>query len=253
MFEQAMLQHAHDGRRAWSAMAGLTCQCTLVGAALLAPLLAPQALPHAQVLVGLFSPQVAPPPPLPAARPASPQPPAAQRAFQVRFGQLFTPARVPARAAVIDEPPLAALEGAGPGVPGGLPGGRADGLPGGILTLLPAAPPAPAVKPAAPPRPAAREPLRLRVGGLVQQGRLVHEVQPVYPPLARAARVSGDVELTAIIGTDGAVRQLQVAKGHPLLAQAALDAVRQWRYRPATLNGDPVEVITNITVMFRLQ
>jgi protein TonB len=235
-------------------MLGLTCQCALVGAALVAPLVAPQALPKAQVLVGLFSPRVSPPPPLRAAHPAPPQASLAQRVFQYRLGQLFTPSRIPSRAAIIDEPPMTAVDApGGPAVPGGVLGTGLSGVPGGIFSALPVAPPAPAPAPAPPAKAAPKDPIRVRIGGLVQQGRLVHEVTPLYPPLARAARNSGQVELMAIIGTDGTVRQLQVLKGHPLLTQAALDAVRQWRYRPATLNGDPVEVLTNITVMFRLQ
>jgi protein TonB len=74
----------------------------------------------------------------------------------------------------------------------------------------------------------------------------------VYPPLARQTRISGTVRLHAIIGKDGSVQQLEVLSGHPLLVQAALDAVRQWRYRPTLLNGEPVEVDTTIDVIFSL-
>ena len=81
---------------------------------------------------------------------------------------------------------------------------------------------------------------------------LVNRVQPVYPPLARQTRISGTVRLHAIIGKDGSVQQLEVIQGHPLLVQAALDAVRQWRYRPTLLNGEPVEVDTTIDVIFSL-
>jgi protein TonB len=74
----------------------------------------------------------------------------------------------------------------------------------------------------------------------------------MYPPLARQTRISGTVRLHAIIGKNGAVQQLEVISGHPLLVQAALDAVRQWRYRPTLLNGEPVEVDTTIDVIFSL-
>jgi protein TonB len=74
----------------------------------------------------------------------------------------------------------------------------------------------------------------------------------VYPPLARQTRISGTVRLHAIISKGGAVQQLEVISGHPLLVQSALDAVRQWRYRPTTLNGEPVEVDTTIDVIFSL-
>jgi protein TonB len=86
----------------------------------------------------------------------------------------------------------------------------------------------------------------------VQAARLVNKVTPLYPPLARQTRISGTVRLHAIIGKNGAVEQLQVVSGHPLLVQSALDAVRQWRYQPTLLNGDPVEVDTEIDVVFSL-
>jgi protein TonB len=86
----------------------------------------------------------------------------------------------------------------------------------------------------------------------VTAAMLVNRVQPVYPPLARQTRISGTVRLHAIIGKDGSVQQLEVLSGHPLLVQAALDAVRQWRYRPTLLNGEPVEVDTTIDVIFSL-
>jgi periplasmic protein TonB len=85
------------------------------------------------------------------------------------------------------------------------------------------------------------------------EARLVRRVQPEYPPLARAAHVSGTVQLRAIIARDGTVRELQVMSGNPLLLQAARAAVLQWRYRPTLLNGEPVEVETYITANFVLE
>lgn len=99
-----------------------------------------------------------------------------------------------------------------------------------------------------PPRPPAPEwPRRISV---LSEAQLVRKVEPVYPHIAVAAGISGTVKLHALIGTDGAVEDLNVVSGHPLLAQAALDAVRQWRYRPYVLNGHPIEVETFITVVF---
>jgi len=115
-----------------------------------------------------------------------------------------------------------------------------------------APPTRPAEPPIAPPvKPAAAAPPR-RIGGQVDLARIVRRVDPVYPDLARQARISGTVELTGVIGVDGHIRELQVVKGHPLLARAALEAVRQWIYEPTLLNGEPVEVIAPITVTFRL-
>jgi protein TonB len=127
------------------------------------------------------------------------------------------------------------------GVPGGVAGGSAGGVLGGVIGGAGIAPPPPKVTPK-----------RVTVGGNVQAARLVNRVQPLYPPLARQTRISGTVKLHAIIGKNGAVEQLQVVSGHPLLVQSALDAVRQWRYQPTLLNGDPVEVDTEIDVIFSL-
>ena len=86
----------------------------------------------------------------------------------------------------------------------------------------------------------------------MQAAKLVNQVTPVYPPLARQARISGIVRLEAVIGRDGRIKSLHVAAGHPLLVQAALEAVRQWVYQPTLLNGEPVEVLTQIEVNFKL-
>ena len=84
------------------------------------------------------------------------------------------------------------------------------------------------------------------------EGNLVHQVQPVYPLLARQARIQGSVVLRAVIDRDGNIKNLQVLSGHPMLVEAAMDAVRQWRYRPYVLNEQPIEVETQITVNFTL-
>jgi TonB family protein len=93
---------------------------------------------------------------------------------------------------------------------------------------------------------------RIRVGGNVQAARIVNKVQPVYPEAARQARIDGVVRLHTIIAKDGSISQLEVISGHPLLVQAALDAVRQWVYQPTLLEGRPVEVDTVIDVIFQL-
>jgi protein TonB len=86
----------------------------------------------------------------------------------------------------------------------------------------------------------------------VSQGLLIHQVKPTYPPLARQARIQGTVVLQAVIGKDGSIQNLKVVSGHPMLAPAALEAVKQWRYKPYFLNGEPVEVDTTINVNFTL-
>ncbi|MGD0199407.1 MAG: energy transducer TonB [Bryobacteraceae bacterium] len=130
------------------------------------------------------------------------------------------------------------------GVPGGAPGGVIGGIIGGVPTEPPPPPP--------PRRETRREVQRIRVGGNVQQARLIRRVDPVYPPLARQARIQGVVRFTAVIGADGTVRNLQLVSGHPLLVPAAQEAVRTWQYQPTLLNGEPVEVVTQIDVQFLL-
>jgi protein TonB len=101
-------------------------------------------------------------------------------------------------------------------------------------------------------RDAGSNPQTIRVGGNVQQANLISKVNPVYPPLAKQARIQGVVHLTTTIGADGAVQNLEVISGHPLLVQAAMEAVKQWLYKPTLLNGSPVAVITQVDVNFTL-
>ncbi len=121
----------------------------------------------------------------------------------------------------------------GPGAGPWIPGGGNNGL-----TVL--------ERPSSPPR-------VVRLSSAVMAASLLYRVQPKYPAAARFAHISGPVRLHAIIGTDGAVQQIGVIGGSGILAQAAINAVRQWRYRPTLLNGQPVEVDTEITVNFSLE
>ena len=102
---------------------------------------------------------------------------------------------------------------------------------------------------APPPPPAPTHPLRISHWS---EGNLIYRVQPIYPPLARQARIQGPVELRAIISKAGTIENLVVLRGHPMLVPAAIGAVRQWRYRPYLLNNEPIEVETEITVNFVL-
>jgi protein TonB len=94
--------------------------------------------------------------------------------------------------------------------------------------------------------------MRVRVGGNVQSANLIKKVTPLYPPLAKQARISGTVRFTALIGADGTIEALQLVSGHPLLVPSAQEAVRQWQYKPTLLNGSAVEVITQIDVNYTL-
>jgi protein TonB len=95
-------------------------------------------------------------------------------------------------------------------------------------------------------------PQRVRISGGVTKGLLIHREEPVYPTLARAARVQGEVVLSAVISPTGQIENLQLVSGHPMLVPAAMAAVKTWRYKPYLLNGQPVEVETSITVIFTL-
>jgi protein TonB len=122
------------------------------------------------------------------------------------------------------------------------------GGPGPALFVKPINIAPPVIKPDLPVTPSAP----IHVSGGVQMAKLVKQVIPVYPPLARNARIYGVVHLVGIIGKDGTIRNLQLIDGHPLLARAALDAVSQWIYKQTLLSGEPVEVICPIDVDFKL-
>ena len=93
---------------------------------------------------------------------------------------------------------------------------------------------------------------RIRVASRVVEANLIRDVAPQYPPEAGRARIEGTVVLLAVIGTDGSVKDVRVEDGLPILAQAAIDAVKQWRYKPYLVDGEPVEVDSRITINFTL-
>jgi protein TonB len=150
----------------------------------------------------------------------------------------------------VDEPPVVGVSGVVGGIPGGVAGGVVGGVGGGVAgSILGGVPPPPPPPP--PPRPVKREPMR--VGGNVQESKLIKKIEPVYPELAKRARVSGTVILTVTVDEEGNVADLKVLKGHPLLDDSAVAAVRQWKYSPTLLNGEPVPVIATVTVIFNLR
>lgn len=218
----------------------LLAQSLLVAMMASLPLLYTEALPRGWA-VSLVAP--GPPPPAPAPVRAEAEHRAQPRASDMVGQKLREPRAIPKHVAKIDEgePPVPASPSEGPGVPGGTGDPAAGNVLNAIVSLLP---------PPVAPKPSASGPLRVSQG--VAQGFLVHEVKPAYPPLARQARIQGTVMLQAVIGRDGRIENLQVISGHPMLSPAAIEAVRQWRYRPYTLNGEPVEVETAITVNFVL-
>ena len=247
MFEQSLMDTAiGKTRTSWAVLASFTLQMLLVGVAILIPLMNYAGLPATELMTFLVAPPPPPPPPPP---PVTVQPKIAPREFDT--GKLVQPVEIPEEVAIFDEedvPRPVSIAGVVGGVPGGSVGGALGGVIGGIISSTPmvAPPPPPPVKKKPPP------PKRIRVGGSVQRANLVRQVRPVYPPLARQARIQGTVKLTAIIAKDGTIQKLEVLSGHPLLIPSALSAVKQWRYRPTLLNGQPVEVVTQVDVNFTL-
>lgn len=244
MFEDSLIESAGTRggkRRGATTLFSFILQGLLIGVLILIPLIYTEALPKQQLMTFL----VAPPPP-----PPPPPPPAAQPVVKVQKiisemdqGELRTPTKIPEKVKMIKEeetPPAAAIGGVVGGVPGGVPGGQMGGVIGGIISSTPVAVPKVAT------------PQRVRVSQGVSQGLLIHQVKPTYPPLARQARIQGAVVLQALIAKDGTIQNLHVVSGHPMLAPAAVEAVKQWRYKPYFLNGEPVEVETQITVNFTL-
>jgi len=254
MFETAAIPYGSAGKRLWTACLGMTGQTALVGLAILIPMLHPSVLPRPQALMTWLEAPLPPPPP-----PAQDGPVvgrAKPRPTQIVNAGLTLPTRIPARVVMIEDPPAEITgSGSGPGVPGGMgiaaPGTMLDRLIASVAAVPVARPVERVIETAPAPAPVPAAPIRIRVS-VVEPGLLVHRVEPVYPDLARRARISGEVKLEGVIGTDGRIRELKVLVGNPLLTRAALDAVSQWLYRPTTLNGDPVEVIAPITVTFRL-
>jgi protein TonB len=226
-------------------------QVLLVTLIIVVPLLSTSQLP-AVLLTGILRAPAVPPPPPPkccdAPATAVKTPPR-----QFSEGTLLEPRKIPDKAQlIVDEaPPVIAAGGGVIGSVGG-PNGVPDGVIGAIASEASRfAPPAPAppVK-AKEPEPAKIR--RVRVGGEVQPPILIHKVTPVYPPIARQTRTEGVVTLRCVIGIDGRVSRLELESGHPWLVRAAIDAVRQWRYRPTLLNQEPVEVAMQVDVSFRL-
>jgi periplasmic protein TonB len=214
-------------------------ECIVIGVLILIPLIYTQALPKAQLVTTLAAPPPPPPPPPPA-------PPAPKVIIhRVSLQDIMkAPTVVPKTIKIIkDQPQAPQSAGVVGGVPGGVPGGSMGGVLGGVLGGGPPPPPPP---------PKAKTPTRIRVGGQVEAAKRIFAPSPEYPQLAKMARIQGVVRLEAIISKDGTIQDLKVISGHPLLVKAAMDAVSRWRYQPTLLNGEPVEVATEIDVNFTL-
>ena len=244
-FTSLVLEPAESlaGKRSLTLMVSLLLHTTLFSALVLVPILFSDVLPVPSDAVRAFfvTPPVAapppPPPPAPAAgariarAPAAPRPEPTTTAF-------LAPIEIPNQIK-IEEPSLD-LSGVQGGVPGGVEGGIPGGVVGGIVGGLPTEAPPPPVK-------------VVRIGGALVAPKLVKNVRPEYPPLAAQARVQAIIILEAQVDTRGFVKNVHILRGNPLFDESATDAVKQWRYQPLLLNGEPTEFILTVTLIFNLQ
>jgi protein TonB len=251
MFDTIVNPTSGVPRQRWTTkLVSAVGHAAVIIALVLSTLYATDALPEPRESMAVFIGAPVPPPPPPAPAVAEPQP--------KRVKPVVTRAAAPRPAPVIAKAPVAApveapasitpetgLEGGEfapaaiePGFETGIPGGVAGGVLGGMITALPPPPP----KPAAP----------VRVGGAISTPRLIHRVDPEYPPIAVSAMIEGMVILEATVDSNGAVSDTRVLRSHGVLDQAAVDAVQQWRYEPLTLNGRAMPFVLTVTVSFSL-
>jgi protein TonB len=237
MFEDSLVESA--GRikthQSWTTPLSFLVQAVVICILVLIPLIFTEGLPTRMLIAAVVAPPPPPPPPPPPAPTVR-----VQRVSEIVNGELRAPSKIPKKIEMIKEdeapPPSNGIVG---GVVGGVPGGTAGGVIGGLIQST------------APP-PTVAKPQKLRISSGVAEGLLKAKVDPQYPQMARIAHVQGDVILQATISKSGAIENLRAVSGHPILIQAAMDAVRQWRYAPYTLNGEPVEIETTITVKFHI-
>jgi protein TonB len=224
-----------SGSRGWTTFASFTFQALALSLLLLIPLFSIQGPPRLEWLRTLVAPtrEVSAPLPMQVVQSHG-------NSFSNLAGtHILMPSRIPQHAAQITDVGLPPTIGAGNSDPSG------GYIPGAIPFVGGPAMPILSVK-----QPAVTT--RQLKTSIWAEGNLVHKVKPAYPAIAIATRVQGTVQLHAIISKDGTIENLVVESGHPMLVAAAINAVKQWRYRPYLLNHEPVEVETEITVNFTL-
>jgi protein TonB len=243
MFAESLLETswAERGRRSWTTVTSFGLQALVIALLLLIPLLTTVGSPSARVLQGPVFLGGSPPPLRRAEHPHTPVTPQSNLADNV----LMAPRSIPTTVQIINEtePPPQVSYNLDPGVEGGMSGAH-DGIWKALNESINRAMPT-----SAPPPPTIGREFRT---SKMLQGSLIRKVEPKYPQLAIAARIHGSVVLAAVISKAGTIENLKLVSGHPMLVPAAIDAVRQWQYRPYVLNGEIIEVETQITVNFML-
>jgi len=238
MFEDSLFASStQHGSQRWTAVVSFAVQTALVGTLIVAPMLFTDALPFRALR------QIVEIPPAPRATQSETAPSTErQHPGEVPSEIIQVPRSVPT--AIVQLTDLSSAQISGRPGPPDLSGIAATGAGDPQISALlhTGIPVTPMIQRTAP--------KRWRVSEGVAQGLLIRDVKPVYPRIAQAAGVQGEVVLQAVIGKDGRIENLHAISGNPLLVKAALDAVQQWRYRPYLLNGEPVEVETQITVRF---
>jgi protein TonB len=227
-------------RKGWAFMASAMVQSLCLMVVFLIPLIYTQALPKTIMSAFLIAPV---PAPRPASAPQNTAPRVRQRARFIVDHILHEPTFIPKNVQMIQEAPLPLESSVDSQTGGSNSFNLLENFPTGPTVPTPPPPPLPSTLVA---------PQRIKQGGAVQAAKIIYQLQPVYPTLARQARIQGLVVLRAVVDNDGNIGELQVISSPPLLVRAALDAVRQWRYQPTLLNGEPVEVETTIAVSFVL-
>jgi protein TonB len=230
---------SHLGRSGVTLFASLLLHAVLAAVIVIVPLLYYDSLPSQDVLKAFFvAPlELAPPPPPPPPPPASAARTVIKEAPRVEPTHGFVaPIEVPDVIKPEEGIDLGVEGGVSGGVEGGVPGGVVGGIVGGLPTAVP--PPPAAV---------------VRIGGKIAPPRIIHRVEPLYPTLATAARLSAIVVLEAEVDTHGSVKTVKVLSGHPLFDEAAIEAVKQWRYQPLLLNGEPTGFILSVVINFSLK
>jgi protein TonB len=233
MFDQLVVSgEMQKTHKPWAVTLSAIVQTLILGVMILIPLIYTEALPKGMLNTFLVAPAPPPPPPPPQPVVKAIKPPKI-----INIQKMTAPTVIPKNIAVVKDEAPVIYTNSGEGVNGGT-----GNVLGGLIGS----------GPAGPPPPKAATPSRIRVGGNVEAASLINKVTPQYPPIAKTAHVSGTVVLHAIISKEGTIQELQYISGPPLLMKSAMDAVKEWRYKPTQLNGEPVEVDTTIDVVFTL-